>query len=706
MIRIILLLLILAVIDTSGQRSYTFPVTWRQDITDTIWGRQVRDPYRWLEDIHSDQTKQWLDAQKKLKERNFGLTYYPLIKYLTRFSSLDYKPVFKEGNYFFLYQYEEEGQTPSLYYMKEEDKSPRLLFNPNYLDRKSTISIDGISISDDNRILALMLSKNSGDWKTIRFMDIGTKRLLDDIIRFVKYSPIYWSGAGVFYSKYDVQSTAESFSGLIKGRALYYHKLGTSQEADRLVFKPDNEYQDFAFEVTPNRKFLVIYHTMLIRDSKIYAVSLLPLPADEAYQLHDFIYSKREDVYFNVLGELKDKLLVQSNLNAPYGALFAFDPYQVNQGEVFTPQSTESLEYSKLIGGKILRIYNNGRKSYVIISDLTGKALHKWDIPDGFTFSNVTGSVNDSVALFYFNSFIRPPAIYKVNLNTFEKENLSKTSLWRNHSELITEKIFYSSKDSTLIPMYITHKKDIRLHGNNPTILYGYGGFGISMEPFYNVANMIFLENGGILATPCVRGGGEYMNWHEKGRRLNKQNSFDDFIAAAEYLISHKYTNPGKLAAMGSSHGGLLVGACMVQRPDLFRVVVAESPVLDMLRYHLYNIGYQYEQEFGNINDSLDFENLYRYSPVNNVRPDDDYPATLLVAAENDDRVLPFHSFKFLSELQANGTGRNPYVLYYQEKAGHSGSDIFSEKIKTEAYIYSFIFKHLGIEKKIRYFDE
>ena len=249
--------------------------------------------------------------------------------------------------------------------------------------------------------------------------------------------------------------------------------------------------------------------------------------------------------------------------------------------------------------------------------------------------------------------------------------------------------------------MYITHKKDLELNGNNPTILYGYGGFGISMEPFFSVPNIIFLNSGGVLATPCLRGGGDYPGWHELGMRLNKQNTFDDFISAAQYLIGENYTNPGKLAAMGGSNGGLVVGASMVQRPDLFKVVVSEAGVSDMMRYHLFNIGYIYKEEFGNITDSLDFVNLISYSPVNNVKPGVDYPATLLVASDNDDRVLPFHSFKFIAELQDKGSGKNPYTLLYIENSGHSGSPVFEDRISKDAYIYSFIFKYLGIERKI-----
>ncbi|MBN1971820.1 MAG: S9 family peptidase [Candidatus Delongbacteria bacterium] len=686
-----------------GQKDYKYPHTLTQEISDTIWGRIVYDPYRWLEDIKSNETQEWIKLQDKVKNKCYGITYYPLIKYLSFYSHIDYKPIFREGKYYFMYRYEENNQTPSLYFQKNEDKGPKFLFNPNLLDKNASVAIDEISISSDNKTLALVLSKNSGDWKTIRFLDIEHKKLLTDTINFVKYSPIYWSDNGVLYIKYDVNSISESFSGIIKGRALYFHKIGTSQNNDLLIYKPESEFSDFSFEVTPKKQYLVIYHSVKNNEKRVNKVSLLNLPLNTDKLFQDLIISTNNNVYFNVIGEFSDKLLVYTNLNAENGAIYNFNPNKTNSGDIFVPQYKEQLEYAKIIGDKLVKIYNDTQQSYAVLCDSTGKDLNAWEIPEGYTFSRFSGSISDSIAIYYFNSFFSPASIYKINLNTFERTQLSKTYIWFNNKNLTTEKVYYYSKDSTKIPMYITYRKDIKLNGNNPTILYGYGGFGISMEPFFSVPNIIFLNNGGVLAAPCLRGGGDFPGWHEKGMRLNKQNTFDDFISAAQYLIDKNYTNSNKLAAMGGSNGGLVVGTCMTQRPDLFKVVISKSGVLDMLRYHLYNIGYNYLEEYGNITDSLDFENLIKYSPVNNVKKGVEYPATLLVASDNDDRVLPFESFKFLSELQAKGGGENPYVLYYQEKSGHSGSDVFEKRIETDAFIYSFIFKYLGIEKKIKY---
>jgi prolyl oligopeptidase len=398
-----------------------------------------------------------------------------------------------------------------------------------------------------------------------------------------------------------------------------------------------------------------------------------------------------------------DKLLVETNLNAPNGVIDKYNPEGINQADGFIPQYAQRLRYSKIIGGgkKILTTYFKDSLSIAVIRDSTGKPLNKWAIPSGNRFSRFSGSIDDSILVFAFHSFICPSSYYKININTYQKAPISNTYIDFNIADLVTETVYYHSKDGTSIPMYLTHRNDIKMDGSNPTMLYGYGGFDIPMEPFFDVGNIVFIRSGGILATPCIRGGGDFPGWHEKGIRLNKQNSFDDFISAAEYLISKKYTNPQKLAIMGGSNGGLLVGAVMLQRPELFKVVISESGVFDMLRDHLYNIGYLYKEEYGNIYDSVDFKNLIKYSPVQNVKKRISYPATLLVASDNDDRVNPFHSFKFMAQLQANGTSENPCVLYYEKKSGHSGSDNYEIELKTQSYIYSFIFKYLGMHEPI-----
>ncbi len=479
---------------------------------------------------------------------------------------------------------------------------------------------------------------------------------------------------------------------------MYYHKLGNKQQDDIPIYTPKNEYEHFDYSITPGKKYLILSQNKKISDIGFTSISAMPLN-NTFTKPKEFITSQGYQTYFNVIAELDDKLLVHSNLNAINGMIYLYYPEKVNQAGVFTAQTKDQLETVHLIRNNLLKIYRTGNQSYAIISDMSGKTLTAWRIPEGYTFNSFDYSPNDSIAIYSFGSFVSPPSYYKINFDNFRRERLSDIYTYLETEDLITERMQYPSKDGTLIPMYLTYKKGMKQKGDNPTLLYGYGGFGVSMDSFFSVANIAFLRNGGLLAVPALRGGGEFPGWHEQGKRLDKQKTVDDFIAAAEFLIEKNYANPKKIAAMGGSNGGLVVAAAMIQRPELFSVVVAVAGVHDMMRYHLFNIGYVYVNEIGNINDSLDFKNLISYSPYHNVKEGVDYPATLLVASGNDDRVLPFHSFKLLAMLQEKGSGNNPYVLYFDEKAGHSGSHIMYERIENQAYIYAFIFQHLDMSR-------
>lgn len=675
------------------------------EIKDTIWGEVIEDPYRWLENPFSEDTQLWLKEQMKFSKTQRGKTFRHMKNSLELNSSIHYKPLIKQGRYFFHFRIEDPRYSPVLYYQERLNRTPTKLFDPNSLRQGRNISIDNFRLSQDGLHLALILSDGRSDWKTIRFFDMQNQELLADRIEHVKYSPIHWSENGIFYIRYEVEDTRESFTGLISKPALYYHKLGTQQSDDLLIYYPGKEFDVFSFEVTPEAKYLVLYHSETTLNQQFNAVSLRNLPLREGETFRPFIREDPNNLnYFNVVGESGGKLLVWTNKHAPNGAIFSYDPNKLNTFDIFIPPFIEMLEYVKMLGNNIIRIYNNGQQSFALISNDQGEELTAWSIPEGYEFSDFSGSIHDNIAIYSFHSFFSPSGFFMINMENLERKQLSPTYAYFDVNDLTTQKVWYPSADGTLIPMYLTHKKNIKLNGDNPTILYGYGGFGISMRPFFNVANLIFLKNGGVLATPALRGGGEFPQWHEMGRRLNKQNTFDDFIAAAEYLISNKYTRPERIAAMGGSNGGLVVGAAMTQRPDLFRVVVSTAGAFDMLRYHLFNIGYVYEEEFGNVNDSIDFVNLRSYSPYHNIREDVNYPTTLLVAGANDDRVLAFHSFKFLARLQEQMPPDRPVVLYFQQNSGHSGSSIWNDHLDQEAYIYSFIFQHLGMNRKARFF--
>ncbi len=706
----LLTLLLLLSLNLFGQHPFLYPKTNTANEADTIWNKIIKDPYRWMENINSTETTEWLKAEKQITDQNRSKSFSALKDYITNYSYIQFKPLIKQGKYYFSYRLDDADQTASLYYQQFTYTDPTLLFDPNTINKNAAIHIDDIELSDDNNTLALNLSKNGSDWQTIRFLNINSGKLLDDTINFVRTinneNTVRWFKDGVFYSKYyNVKDIKESFSKNVAGQALYYHKLGTKQSRDLLIYKPKNKLSAFLFDVTPEGKYLILYKDTVVDNTWLHQVSYADLKNDPSVIFKTFISliptkNKRPDI--NVLGELDGKLIVQSNFNAATGAIFKYDISGYNKKEFLITPFKNQLEFAKIVGNKIITVYSDDTSSYTILWDSLGKRVHQLKAPAGYKFdkNNFSCSKTDNTLLLSFYSFFCPPTIYQYNVNTYKAEPLGLTYIQFKTKGFITKRVYYYSKDSTLVPMYITYKDRLKLNGNNPVLLYGYGGFGISMEPFYEPANVVFMESGGILATPCIRGGGEYPDWHEKGVGLNKQNSFDDFIAAAEYLIETKYTNPNKIAAMGGSNGGLLVGAVMLQRPELFKVVISQSGLFDMLRFHLYDLAYLNTGEYGNIKDSTGFKNLLSYSPLHNVKQGINYPATLLVASDNDNRVSPFHSFKFIAALQANTAGKEPYVLYYEKGGGHSGSTIFEKYVDTKAYIYSFIYTQLGMKAR------
>ena len=682
-----------------SQEKMIYPFAKTVNQVDTIWGKAVADPYRWMENRADTTVTAWLKNQKKIEDKYYTAPYRSMLAKIDLYSSIKHKGVYKVGKYFFSFYYESASSTPTLYYSDKEDGELIRLFDPNAQSWSDKISLADLFVSDDNKYLALTLVKNGGDWQTIRFLNMETHNLLKDEVDFSKYGHVYWYKNGVFYARYDVSETDESLKGAIKGRKLYYHILGTNQSEDKLVFKLKGDELDFHFYRTPEAKYLVLGYSKPARVAT-YTIALIPLNDSLKFIPHTFIIDKSKNCYFDVLGELGGKLMVSSNLSAPNGAIFKYNPNGINQRELFIDQYTQRLNSADLIGNKLLLTYEGDKQYRAEIKDSTGKLLKSWRIPEGSVFSSFSGGMKDTVVYYSFNSFYHPASYYKISLNTFVNEPRGHTEVNFSNKDLITEKVYYYSKDSTQVAMYLTHKKSLKPDGNNPTLLEGYGGFGISTEPYFSASNMVFLNSGGILANPCIRGGGDKPGWHEAGIGLKKQNSFDDFIAAAEYLIRQKYTNPKKIAIKGGSNGGLLVGACMLQRPDLFKLVICESGVLDLLRMHLYNVGYLhlYKSEYGSIKDSASFTNMYKLSPVNNVKTGVDYPAILVIASENDDRVNAFQSFKFVAEIQARSSGTNPCVLYYQNQAGHSGSEVLQDWQEASAYVFSFIFRTLDMK--------
>ncbi|MFI5150938.1 MAG: prolyl oligopeptidase family serine peptidase [Bacteroidia bacterium] len=680
-----------------AQEKWVYPEAVKNNLADTIWRTPVKDPYRWMEQSTSPEVTEWLKAQKKLADDYKGPLFRSVLEQVSA-SRVKSEYVEKQGKYYFRWYIEKENEVSSLFYSRTEDGEMVRLFDPNRQSFTDKVSIDAYTLSDDSRYLALRLSKNGGDWETIRILDMDSHDLLKDEIKFVKYGAVYWYKNGFFYSHYQVLQEEESKTGIIKGRKLYYHKLGTAETDDLLVYGSSNDLSYFSYERTPEGKYLVLY-TSGIEKPPTWVTSLIPLNDSLKFSPRTLIISKSKDNYFDVLGELGGKLLVRSNQSAPNGAVFTYNPQGTNQREVFVNPSSQILNSAFIFHDHLILTYSGEKPDMAVIRDREGKVMKTLKLPEGSVFSSF--SAGDGDEMYYgFNSYYQPGSLYKLNLKSYVNEPRGHTEVSFSAKNLVTDKVYYYSKDSTRVGMYITHLKDMKLDGHNPVLLEGYGGFGVKEEPYYSRANMVFLNRGGVLANPGIRGGGEQAGWHEKGIRLKKQNSFDDFISAAEYLVANKYTNAGRMVIKGGSNGGLLVAACMEQRPELFKAVVCEAGVLDLMRDHLYNIGYIYTNEYGTVKDSADFFNMLRLSPVHNVKAGVHYPATLLVASDNDDRVNPFQSFKFLAALQAISDGSTPYLLAYGSKGGHSGSQVYENYMEQSAYVYAFIFRQLRMQVK------
>ncbi len=679
------------------QPTISYPATPQHPVLDTLWGKVITDPFRWLENIHNPEVEEWISKQEKLTTRyaKWKIARDPSV---AKLSEVGYQPLVRQGHYYFQLSYANGGETQSLYGQTSTKQQPVLLFNPNRKGEKIT-AIDSYLLSPDDHTLALMLSVNGSDWRTTRFLDIKSRTLLSDELRFVKYSNIAWYGNGVFYIRYAANSAETAFEGNIGGRALYYHRLGTKQTEDPLIFKPTLSTDFFSFDVTQDQHFLAIYHTVPINGKLFNQLSAMNLTDSLNTTIVPVLTVADSRLSFEVVGAANDSLIVLTNLLAPKGQVLLFSTKEENHGQVLIPESNAMLTQLKLLDGKLLCLYSDSLREKFVVHKLNGELVGEWSIPSGYAVYDISGSATDSLAIYSFQSYYAPPTVYQVNLRTLSRRSIGKTLINYNYRQFNTIILTYKSKDSTEIPLYVTYKKGLQLNGNNPVLLYGYGGFGIPSKPFYDPANVAFLLRGGVLAVPAIRGGGDFPGWHEAGSRLNKQKSFDDFAAAAQYLIRMGFTNPNRLAIMGGSNGGLVVGAAITQHPELFKAAVAESGLFDMLRYHLYNIGYSYSAEYGSVADSSDFVNLLSYSPVQNVRKGVHYPAVLLVASDNDDRLSPFHSFKFLAELQAKGNGKNPYLLYYQHNAGHTGSDVFNAEVEKKAFVIGWIEAELDMNR-------
>ena len=679
-----------------------YPETKKVDTITDYFGTQVKDPYRWLEDDKSTETENWVTAQN---ESTFSyLDNIPYREELKeRLSKLwNYEKVgspFIEGDYTYFYKNDGLQNQYVIYRYKtgEDPKTAEVFLDPNTFTEDGTISLGGASFSKDGKILAYSISEGGSDWRKILVMNTETKEIIEDTLIDVKFSGMSWyKNEGFYYSSYDKPKGSE-LSAKTDQHKVYYHKLGTSQKNDPVIFggTPAEKHRYVGGNVSEDDNYLIITASVSTSGNKLFLKDLTA-PNSPLVTILDHTNS---DTY--PIENVGSKLYMVTNLNAPNKKIITVDasnPSPENWVD-FIPETKNVLSPSTG-GGYFFAEYMVDAVSKVMQYDYNGKLVREVQLP-GVGSAGGFGAKKEDTELYYsFTNYVTPGSIYKYDIKNGTSEIFVKPKIDFNPEDYESTQVFYKSKDGTKIPMIITHKKGLELNGKNPTILYGYGGFNISLTPSFSIANAVWMEQGGVYAVPNLRGGGEYGKaWHDAGTQLKKQNVFDDFIAAAEYLIGKNYTSSDYLAIRGGSNGGLLVGATMTQRPDLMKVALPAVGVLDMLRYHTFTAGAGWAYDYGTADDNEEmFNYLKGYSPVHNVKEGLQYPATMITTGDHDDRVVPAHSFKFAAELQAKQTGNNPTLIRIETDAGHGAGTPVSKTIEQYADIFGFTLYNMGFD--------
>jgi prolyl oligopeptidase len=674
-----------------------YPKTAKVDTVDTYHGVAVNDPYRWLENDTTKETSDWVSAQNEVT-----FSYLNSIKYKDRIQKrleevYDYERLsapFEEGGYFYFYKNDGLQNHSVLYRKKGIDGTPEVFLDPNGFSKDGTTGLAGLSFTKDGSLATYMISEGGSDWRKAIVIKTEDKKILEDTLRDIKFSGIAWKGnEGFYYSSYDKPKGSE-LSAKTQHHKLFYHQLGTPQKQDKLVFGGEKTPRRYVGAyLTEDERFLVISASTSTTGNELYVQDLKDPKGKLITVVADF------DNNHNVMTNEGTRLLLYTNLNAPNGRIVATDfskPTKENWKDVIP--ETENVMTAGTAGNKIFAKYMVDVKTQVKQFDMTGKFERDVELPGIGSTGGLGGKLEDKEIYYTFTSFTYPPTIFKYTIADGKSTVYERPKVDFNPDDYETKQVFYTSKDGTKIPMFIVHKKGIELNGKNPTWLYAYGGFNISLNPGFSTSRIVWLENGGIYAQPNLRGGGEYgEKWHLAGTKMNKQNVFDDFIAAGEYLIKEKYTSSQYLAIAGGSNGGLLVGATMAQRPDLAKVAFPAVGVMDMLRYHKFTAGAGWAYDYGTADDSKEmFEYLKKYSPVHALKQGTSYPATLVTTADHDDRVVPAHSFKFAATLQENHVGDNPVLIRIDTKSGRGASNL-KKSLEVTADQYAFAWYNMGI---------
>ncbi|GHT67314.1 prolyl endopeptidase [Bacteroidia bacterium] len=701
-VRIILLSSMMILGACQLKTKLVYPAAEKDNTVDNYFGTEVPDPYRWLENDTSQATAAWVEAENKVT--NEYLAKIPFREQLKqRLTDLvNYErigiPQKKKGKYYFS---KNNGlQNQSVLYVKNSlDGEATVLLDPNTLSDDGTVALSGVSFSNDGKYMAYIVSRSGSDWREIYVIDLATRKLLDGPVLWSKFSGASWKGDGFYYSAYDAPVAGKEFSNVNENHKIYYHKLGDPQSKDVLAFQNQEEPKRFyTTEVSEDERVLFIFESGAGSGYNLFLKDLTKANAPVIALTNDMEYS------YYPIEVIGNKIYFITNYQSPKYRIMTADiaSPKLSEWKELVPENESVLSNAQIIGGRLILTYDKDASNHAYVFGLDGKQLHEITLP-ALGSVGFSGDKDDKETFYSFTSFTYPSTIFKYDMDKNVSELYLAPKVAFNPEDYVTEQVFYPSKDGTKIPMFLTCKKGLKKDGNNPVFLYGYGGFNVSLNPGFSTGRLPFLENGGIYAQANLRGGGEYgEDWHQAGTKLNKQNVFDDFIAAAEYLIQEKYTNKGKLSVVGGSNGGLLVGAVVNQRPDLFKVAIPEVGVMDMLRYHIFTIGWNWASDYGTSADNEEmFRYLHAYSPIHNIKNDGTpYPAILVTTADHDDRVVPAHSFKYIATLQASDTGDAAKLVRIETKAGHGGGKPLAKQIEETADIYAFIMYNMGMKMR------